>query len=396
MKLRIGALLTIVFAIVVLPAYANSNPEWATSITQSPIAVKAGQTVTFTAPMRVRYGPTRNLQVVGGVGATRILDRTFPVLIKDAQHTLSFKWKAVPGTHTAYFEIDPDQQAADSNRAYNRIELPVTVAPPARALAPAAPPAARTMMQRPGPGTALPDIALVSTRIVNATRGDAPGTDFYTGDRIQIELKLENDGQIKTGSFYVELKISRAEQISSGQMGPSRHRVLRKSVADLAPDDETTLLFDVGAEHVAHAWYKFEVKADYNNRVTEFNEDNNEEFVGNLGIKERVEQPDLKITLTSPDPERHIGRKVLLRGAVVNQGDAGTGRGIQVTLKCDGKGPKSVLLSKLDVGARATYEFTHRWSTRGTRRCTAEAWVVPHSTDKNDADNTASLTVRIK
>lgn len=267
----------VLISVLTPPVMAATDPGWSASISQQPVGLREGQTVTFSAPLFVRHGTARSVRIIGGVDSTRILDKTFNLLPEGTQQTMRFRWRAKPGTHSAWFEIDPDEQTIDSYRGNNRTELSLTVAPLNKAYVPVAPPTARQKVLHPQDGAALSDIVVLNTRIINA----GSGGKFRPGDRLHVEVDLKNEGQADTGVFYVQLRSMRYE-ISGGARINGRERLLKKPIKNLVPDENYLLIFDVGVEHRENIEYVFELKADYNNRVIEFKEDNNDRYVGSV------------------------------------------------------------------------------------------------------------------
>lgn len=109
-------------------AQSSLDLRYMNTITMTPNPVAAGSSVTFSVNWKNFGGAVDNLKVIGGVDGTQILLKTYPHL--DAaipQKTESFSWTTTAESHTAWFEIDPDQTCGDTNYSNNRIEMQFTV-----------------------------------------------------------------------------------------------------------------------------------------------------------------------------------------------------------------------------------------------------------------------------
>lgn len=108
-------LISIFFIVLTVPVslMAATNPCWYGTISKSPDSVSGGDIVTFTARLWIKADVVTNLRVIGGVDGTIIYDNTFPSLETATRQDLSFTWTATAGTHTAFFQIDPDNIIPD-------------------------------------------------------------------------------------------------------------------------------------------------------------------------------------------------------------------------------------------------------------------------------------------
>jgi hypothetical protein len=92
-------------------------------ISKSPGTFNAGDVVTFTVSFTSQDGTVTNFKIIGGVDTTQIYERVFASIPDGANRQGSFTWTAVAGSHTAWFELDPDHVNGDSDYSNNRIEL---------------------------------------------------------------------------------------------------------------------------------------------------------------------------------------------------------------------------------------------------------------------------------
>jgi len=96
------------------------------AITKSPETFNAGDVVTFTVNFTSQGGTVTNFKIVGGVGCAQDYERVFASIPDGANRRVSFTWTAVAGSHTVWFELDPDHVNGDSDYGNNRAELAVS------------------------------------------------------------------------------------------------------------------------------------------------------------------------------------------------------------------------------------------------------------------------------
>ena len=277
-------ILAILLLLGAMSVQAASNPRWATTISQSPVSVNAGQLVTFSAEFQVQQGPIAKLRVVGGIGkkhsSKQAYSQIFQNLGKNQRQQVSFRWRATEGTHLVYFMIDPQQQSTDSNRSDNRIQLRIKVNPAAKAARPATIGATGSVMKsadtRAGAGSALPNIVVEQAYVRDVS--NPAKKKFYPGDHLQLLIKLGNSGQVPTGSFWVQVLETRNDYTNKSI------RDLKKSVPSLAPGQYHEIVFDIGVER-REVDYRWEIFADYNNRVQEFSESTKPDMLIEIDIR---------------------------------------------------------------------------------------------------------------
>lgn len=103
-------------------AFAALDLRFTTPISMSPSSPVPGNTVTFSVSFKTFGGAVTNLKIIGGMGNNQLFERVYASIPADRVRTDSFTWTAVPGSHTVWFELDPDHASSDSNYANNRVE----------------------------------------------------------------------------------------------------------------------------------------------------------------------------------------------------------------------------------------------------------------------------------
>jgi len=264
-------------------AEAARDPRWERTVSHSPVSVREGQYVIFYSTIEALQGAVSNLEIRGGVDSLELLKKTIPRLNRNQKMAISFRWKSKAGNHEAYFQIDPKRKVADRNRDTNRVQLSFRVSKLAQAL-----PKMGTSVKvrtakkaRIGPeeGAALPDISILNMIVYNPQKPSAKRNEFRRGDPINVAVTVKNVGQKPTGPFWMQLEV-KSQEVDS----PGSHQLTKKtnyekqSVASLAPGKNKRILFALGHQHSpAYAiYYDFTATADYNERVIEFDEDNND------------------------------------------------------------------------------------------------------------------------
>jgi subtilase family serine protease len=157
--------LGIIFLFSSVFASAALDLQFTTAITQSPDPASAGNVVTFAVSFRTTGGAVTNLKIIGGVDGTQLFERTYASILADKVRTDSFTWTATAGSHTVWFELDPDHTCGDSNYANNRIEKAVTIG---------------------GGPAGKPDLYISS--VTNSP------TKFSAGDPVTLTIKVANKG----------------------------------------------------------------------------------------------------------------------------------------------------------------------------------------------------------
>jgi hypothetical protein len=110
-----------------IPALAALDLRFTTDISQAPDPATAGNSVTFTVSFKTFGGPADKLKITGGVDGAGIFERTYSNINADLQRTDTFTWTATAGPHTVWFVLDPSHTCGDSNYRNNRIERAITV-----------------------------------------------------------------------------------------------------------------------------------------------------------------------------------------------------------------------------------------------------------------------------
>jgi hypothetical protein len=116
-------------ALVLLVAFAGfSDLASAThpllqDITMDPAVPRPDDIVTFQARLHVAWGTAINVRVNGGIDESQVFSKDFAELRKNATRNLKFAWKAVPGLHKAWFEIDKNSKRPDGDPGDNRVEV---------------------------------------------------------------------------------------------------------------------------------------------------------------------------------------------------------------------------------------------------------------------------------
>ncbi len=263
---------------VAFAAETSSNPRWERTISHSPVAVREGQHVVFHTTIEAALGPVSNLEISGGVDGTPLLNKTIARLSQNQKLAVSFRWRAQAGTHKAYFQIDPQRKMLDSDRGDNLVQLSLNVSRLAgtapRSGVRAKPSTAGIAKIGPQAGQAMPDLTVLRMDAYDSLSGKR---EFRRGAPITVEATVKNVGQAASGPFWVQLEI-KTQEFHTGRGAPTVNFAYEKlSVASLEPGKEKTISFALGPQmNPAYAIaYDFTMQVDFNNRVVEFEEDNN-------------------------------------------------------------------------------------------------------------------------
>jgi|GEM_PF-1649802 len=127
MKKKIFHLITLTFLLLSSVSFAATNPTWdPVIITITPASPAEGAVVTFSARLVNDMVRAENIKIVGGVDSTELFSNRYTIPWRGTQD-VSFTWTATPGSHTAYFEVDPDDEIHEAIETDNLVELSFTV-----------------------------------------------------------------------------------------------------------------------------------------------------------------------------------------------------------------------------------------------------------------------------
>jgi subtilase family serine protease len=127
MKPKINlAILLMLMSLSVL-SYAALDLKFSSVISLSPTAPKVGDTITFTVSFKSEGAMSTNVKIVGGIDGVQLYNRDYASISANGSRTDSFTWVATGGDHTAFFTVDPNHTAGDSNYGNNHLEKPITV-----------------------------------------------------------------------------------------------------------------------------------------------------------------------------------------------------------------------------------------------------------------------------
>lgn len=126
MKIRFLTAFCLVFLASML-VLAQPDLRFSSSITASSDPVRVGDSVTFTVRFLSGGAAVDNFKIIGGVDSTRIVDRVFAHVNADTGRAQTMNWTATAGSHTIWFELDPDHLKHDSDYTNNRVEITLNV-----------------------------------------------------------------------------------------------------------------------------------------------------------------------------------------------------------------------------------------------------------------------------
>jgi subtilase family serine protease len=187
MRFKIFMSIGIIFLLSSVIAIAAVDLKFTTAISQAPDPAIAGNAVTFTVSFKNFGGAVDNMKITGGVDGAGIFERLYAHINTDLQRTDSFTWTATAGTHTIWFELDPEHVQGDSDYSNNRIEKQITI----------------SSSQNPN----MPNIIHIKPN-----SGDSPtmSHDFplLSKPNLKIEVAYNSEG-LKCGgkvNFYIKVK----------------------------------------------------------------------------------------------------------------------------------------------------------------------------------------------
>ncbi len=220
------------------------------------------------------------------------------------------------------------------------------------------------------------------------------------GDIVYFPVEIKNVGQAASGKFTVELRADRTDYDLQRNNSGKSHKIqtFKQTFNSIAPGQNVVYKPEAvidckNGEYSNSARITYMEKEDWNNG-------NNSDASGTYLVWSRkwaddYVKPDLEVKISSPDASRHIQRTVKMMVEVRNTGKSNA-RPTTVDLKCKGKNTKTKRVPALKPNETFRCEFQHKWSTVGTRTCTAIADPKNVVKEKNEENNSADLRVRIK
>jgi uncharacterized repeat protein (TIGR01451 family) len=269
-------------------------------ITWLPLDAGVGDTVTFTATIKNkgagRSEPFRVNCYVSGyyAGFVDIL-----LLEADAKTTATFQWTATNGTHTVSVVADYNFQIIESDEFNNETTKSIPIIPPDIYI-----PSITWSPENP----AIGDIVTFTTNMTN--QGGGTAANFYVAYYLDNELL----------SFEFVSRIESGDNVSTTYTWKSQN-----------------------GRHI------FKAVADYDNKVNESNENNNENAVTVSPL-----MPDIAVgTITWSPADMPLGSKVNFAINIENQGTLSAGPS-RVAYYIDGSIAVYADIDRLDAGAAVT------------------------------------------
>ncbi len=243
-----------------------------TDVTWSPTNAGAGDTVTFTIKIKNqgsgRAGASRTAYYISG-GSQGYLNTA--ALEADAEATLTVDWEASTGSHTVSIVPDCDNMLVETSEDNNKLTKTISIIPP----------------------------DLIISNIIWSPINPA------TGDSVAFKVFVENQGGGVARGFYI------AYYLDDNLLG-----------SDFIP-----VIASGGSVNTTYTWesqkgrHTFKAIADHNERVTENNENNNEDFV-----IVTPNMPDLAInTVTWSPADIPTGHEITFNINIENQGSLSAG-----------------------------------------------------------------------
>ena len=345
MRFKVFLIIGVIFILSSVIALAALDLQFTTAISQSPDPASAGGSVTFTVAFKTFGGAVTNLKIIGGDDGADIFERTYAGIAADKVRTDTFTWTATAGSHTAWFELDPDHTCGDSDYSNNRVEKALTVG---------------------GGPAGQPDLVPVVTY--------NPAT-FAAGNTVTFSIRVNNNGTAPSNACQMTVKREGAtiQTINLAAIPAGNH--LDKSYA-WAAECGTPLIV---------------IKADSNNANTESNEDNNiwSHWMACGGGP--AGQPDLAPVVTYAPTNFAAGDVVIFTIRVNNNGTAASVAS-QVQVK---KG--ATVLHTGNIAAIAVVgghlNDTYNWTAECDTALTISVDSSNTNTESNEGNNTWSHTM---
>jgi len=334
---------------VTAAGFAATNPTWEpVTINISPASPSSGDLVTFSARLVNNMARAENIKIVGGVDSTELFSRRYNIPWRGTQD-VSFTWTATAGEHTAYFEVDPDNEVHEAIETDNLIELTFNVT------------------SSSGGDEFQPNLMFPSSYF-NWTP-----YYFHAGETITINYMVTNNGEADSGAFNVGLMVGSTIEMRNRHTGIlSGENVSGSFSWRVSCGYEPSLVVDCDSE------------------VSESNEGDNEITKTGFSCARKNVSVD-RIELSSGDDEVCAGAPYRLYADIVNS-PATTMDRLRVTGGVVGGSTFfDDTISHLDAGETFTVNHTQVWSP-GTHNVYFHADPDNALIESNEDDNYRTFT----
>jgi hypothetical protein len=223
-------------------------------ISMTPNPAAAGDPVSFSVNFNNEGSGVDNLFCIGGVDGVRIFERTFAHIDAGKNRTLAFNWAATGGSHTVWFELDPDHLQKDENYGNNRIEITIKIGGETE------------------PAEKLPDLVVPDAWASPAT--------VEPRSNITFGCDIQNKGGAIKGKWMARFLVDNEE-------------VLSKEFNDFPAGGYQLYKQEIIADDIGS--HILTCQADPKNTIIESNESNNSWTSSFKVVEKAVKLPDLKI-----------------------------------------------------------------------------------------------------
>lgn len=231
-------------------------------ILMTPYPAETGETVSFSISLTTIGGAAKNLKLIGGVDGEILAETIFKGIADGGTRRYNMKWIAIPGSHTAWFELDSDHLLNDEDYSNNRIELKIN------------------MEGEPEKSDTLPDLTVEDGSV-------KPQAE--QGEKIMLGCYVQNKGGNIIGQWNVRFLIDNKEIASQDYNGiPSGG------------------LQTYHYEYVVNAvgLHTMTCQADPKNQIPESDESNNG-WTSSFNVSEKVVKlPDISIKKIWTEPSK--------------------------------------------------------------------------------------------
>lgn len=277
-----------------------------TGITWSPIDAAVGDNVIFTATIKnLGGGKSEKCHAAWSIDGNFISSPDIPEIIAGAETTLTSQWVATGGSHTIGVSVDDSNLLVETSKDNNKLNVTISII---------------------APDLIIPIISWSPT-------------NFAIDDIVTFTVNITNQGGGRAENFYVDYYMDDI-LLSTDSIGRLDYN---------ASVNKTCTWKALNSRHT------FKAIVDFNNYITEENENNNEN-----SVSVAPNMPDLAVdTITWSPADIRAGTEITYDIIIKNLGTLNAGP-TRVAYYVDGTVAGYTDIGQLDTGAAVTVHFI--WS----------------------------------
>jgi subtilase family serine protease len=322
-------------------------------ISMSPKPAGVGDAVTFTVSLISDGAIVNNLKLIAGVNETQIVEKIFVGIANGGTRKQNMNWVASAGSHTVWFELDPDRSQKDGNYNNNRIEMTINIGGEFE------------------PSEKLPDLVVPDAWASPAT--------VEQGSNFTFNCDIQNKGGALKGKWFAAFLIDNKE-------------VASKEFTDLPANGYMKYEYPFSGLQIGE--HKLTCQVDPAQQIKELNEVNNSYDYSFQVIEKSQKLPDISVNNISYEPLNPIELETIKLGCEYGFTPGISVKEFKITLTVD----------RLDTPGRWVWDKTDKKSGtytekvqlyQGTYSYSCKVDILQEISESDESNNERALGFRV-